>query len=132
MAHKHNRRRIRHRSRRNKHEQSLPTLYETCYDSLYDSPPSLSEPRIGWEARCQSRRTSGSSDFSDASVLRHWLDTSVVVVGGGQSSSPISRPYGISYAEAQALQTFGGEPGDDFGLCGKMQEMFDSMDWMRY
>lgn len=32
--------------------------------------------------------------------------------------------------ETHAMRTFGGEPGEDDVLIGKMQEMFDSMDWV--
>lgn len=28
------------------------------------------------------------------------------------------------------MQTFGGELGEDYSLVGKMQDMFDSMEWV--
>jgi hypothetical protein len=32
--------------------------------------------------------------------------------------------------EAERLNLFGGEPGDDPGLCDKMMEVFEGMDWI--
>lgn len=32
--------------------------------------------------------------------------------------------------EAEQIKLFGGEPGDDVGLCYKMMEVFDKMKWI--
>lgn len=32
--------------------------------------------------------------------------------------------------EAERIKLFGGEPGDDVGLCYKMMEVFEGMDWI--
>lgn len=125
MAHKHNRRRVRHRTRRNRYEQNLPTLYES---SSYDSLSSFSEPRVAVDTRVLSRPSSTSWNLSDASILRDWLDMSKSNWSRGPSTS--SLPLQVYNEEVKAMRTFGGELGDDIGLCGKMQEMFDSMEWM--
>ena len=41
-------------------------------------------------------------------------------------------PYQVNTREARALQTFGGEPGEDYGLVENMQKMFEStyMEWI--
>jgi len=37
---------------------------------------------------------------------------------------------GPANLEAQQIQLFGGEPGDDVGLCYKMLEAFGRMEWI--
>ncbi len=32
--------------------------------------------------------------------------------------------------EADQIKLFGGHPGDDVGLCFKMMEVFEGMDWV--
>jgi len=32
--------------------------------------------------------------------------------------------------EAEQIKLFGGEPGDDIGLCYKMMEVFEGMNWI--
>lgn len=65
--------------------------------------------------------------ISDGAILETWL---------AQHCAYPHRPhYNTSKHqhctdEARALRTFGGEPGEDCTLIGKMQEMFDSMDWV--
>lgn len=62
-----------------------------------------------------------------------WLNTFALDRICGREVSSLSYPYTVSKEEVRAIRTFGGEPGegpDEVGLCGKMQEMFDSMEWM--
>jgi len=49
-----------------------------------------------------------------------------------RSPSPANHPYQVNAREARALQTFGGEPGEDYGLVENMQKMFEStyMEWI--
>ena len=42
-------------------------------------------------------------------------------------SVPVPRDMDM---EAERLQLFGGEPGDDVGLCYKMLEAFGRMEWI--
>lgn len=119
MAHKHNRRRIRHRSRRNHFDSNLPTVYET---SAYGSMSSLSESDQAFGVTM-----SQPLMISDGAILRTWL--------AQQQAYPYRPQYHTGKSqlcteEARALHTFGGEPGEDCTLIGKMQEMFDSMDWV--
>lgn len=119
MAHKHNRRRIRHRSRRNHFDGNLPTVYET---DAYGSMSSLSESEQAFGVTI-----SQPPIISGTAILRTWL--------AQQYTSCYQPQYGASSSklhteEAQAMRTFGGEPGEDGTLIGKMQEMFDSMDWV--
>jgi len=67
--------------------------------------------------------------FSDATILQHWLNNATSA-NYSPSSTPKSHLYPVATGERRTVQIFGGEPGDDTGLCGKMQEMFDSMDWV--
>lgn len=72
--------------------------------------------------------------FSNATILqRTWPDTFALDRTYGRDKSPVVYPYGISKEEVRNIRTFGGELGegpDEVGLCGKMQEMFDSMEWV--
>lgn len=125
MAHKHNRRRVRHRTRRNKYDQSLPTVYET---SSYDSLCAFSEPHLLCEVNGLSRQSTPSLDYSDNATLQNWTDART---SDYQNSSSDEHLYRVNTQEARALRTFGGEPGEDYDLVENMQKMFDStyMEW---
>lgn len=131
MAHKHNRRRIRHRTRRNRYESNLPTLHESSYDSLSSI---CDEPSFDLEREPLPPMISISHGFFDGITLqKSWLNTFALDRSCGCSAPPLLYPYTVSKEEVRAIRTFGGEPGegpDEVGLCGKMQEMFDSMEWM--
>lgn len=118
MAHKHNRRRVRHRARRSQYEQSLPTVYEAV---AYHSLSSLAEPQILDDCD-QSSRSSTASPPTREHVVKYqkpWIDP--VAICDSYSSA----------LERLAIRKFGGEPGEnEFGLIDKMQEMFDSMNWV--
>lgn len=121
MAHKHNRRRIRHRSRRNQYEHDLPTVWEI---DGYHNISSLSEA-------CLSVGSSHSSRESTASPEPLSQDYSLLATRPGNlATRPTISTHSISTLEARAMQTFGGEPGEDYSLVGKMQDMFDSMEWV--
>lgn len=44
-----------------------------------------------------------------------------------RSPGSVRRPYNV---EAERIKMFGGEPGDDIGLCYKMMELFEGMNWI--
>lgn len=75
-----------------------------------------------------------SHGFSDGTILQTmWLDTVASDPTYGRNPSPTLYPYTVSKEEVRNMRTFGGELGegpDEVGLCGKMQEMFDSMEWV--
>lgn len=75
-----------------------------------------------------------SHAFSDAAVLqRRWPDTSAPNHTYNRSDRLVTHSYIVTKEEVRNMRTFGGELGegpDEVGLCGKMQEMFDSMEWM--
>lgn len=122
MAHKHNRRRIRHRPRCCQYEQSLPTVYEV---DNYHNLASWSEP----ELLPDFGRTSRASDAS--------LDSHVV---GAAHPQPWRNKFticheretsrGTNLLESKIIKEFGGEPGEGFALIDKMRQVFDSMDWV--
>ena len=124
MAHKHNRRRVRHRSRRNRYEQNLPTLYESNgYESLSSlSDSDLSIPATPFESL---PALSPKLDL-DGAILRRWL-----MQNSGEDRSSSHNKHSRTYlSETHMLETFGGEPGEDLSLVPQMQDMFDSMDWV--
>lgn len=119
MAHKHNRRRIRHRSRRNHFDGNLPTVYET---GAYGSMSSLSESEQAFGVTM-----SQPLIVSDTAILQTWLARQYAYSCRPQYCTSSSK---VHTDEAHAMRKFGGEPGEDGALIGKMQEMFDSMDWV--
>lgn len=64
---------------------------------------------------------------SDGVILRTWLAQQQVDY---YRPASYTGPSQLQKDELQAMRTFGGEPGEDCTLIGKMQEMFDSMDWV--
>lgn len=114
MAHKHNRRRIRHRNRKY-YDNNLPTVYEM---GVYGSVSSLSESHLA-----SGITMSQPTLAPDGVRLQSWLVQ--------QCASPYNdRSAQSDMQERYAMRTFGGEPGEDDVLIGKMQEMFDSMGWV--
>jgi hypothetical protein len=59
---------------------------------------------------------------SDSVNARHWQNRYIA----WQTRESVYRQR----QESERLKLFGGEPGDDPGLCDKMMEVFEGMDWI--
>lgn len=126
MAHKHNRRRVRHRSRRDRYDHTLPTVHEvSSCDSLSSSPVQ----HLSFETTEPFGRSNASLHYSNTAILRNCLD---LQVADGSRPHINNRFCRVGVQEARALQRFGGEPGEDYDLVENMQKMFDStyMEWV--
>lgn len=121
MAHKHNRRRIRHRSRRHKYEHTLPTVHET---PSYDSLSSLSSPQLSYCSTAHS--PSPRLSYSDSATIFRWHNPQLAYNRGPGRDIETTR---CTIQEARFLQYFGGEPGEDYdySMVDNMQKMFDSI-----
>ena len=117
MAHKHNRRRTRPRSRKNALGYESLT---TNASSLFDSPTALST----YIPAPNSIRPPQPS-LSNSINARHWHNRYIA----WQNRESAQRRE-ASRIEAEQVKIFGGEPGDDTGLCYKMMEAFEGMDWV--
>ena len=122
MAHKHNRRRVRPRNR--DHSPSNP-----AYDMLDDSS-SFSESSVDLSTSCNttSKQPFPSSiprniDVSVAS--KHWHNRYTA----WQNRETAQKREAVNI-EAEQFKLFGGVPGDDVGLCFKMLEVFEGMNWI--
>ena len=126
MAHKHNRRRVRPRSRQHK-KNDIDAISSPYYD--LDSA-SL----IGYSSDYSS---TSSSTSSTKSVTKHLLSSNASISAhhwqnrytAWQNREAAQRREALKIEEHQ-LKVYGGEPGDDVGLCFKMEEAFEGMDWV--
>ncbi|KAI9741776.1 MAG: hypothetical protein M1834_000162 [Cirrosporium novae-zelandiae] len=108
MAHKHNRR----RSRQKKNSITFlltPSQYGiSAANPLVDYPPSPP-------------RANSSSKLTAKHPYQRY------------QSLPDQRPKqqrGVDALEAEQQRIFGGEPGDDVGLCRRMLDYFDTLDYI--
>jgi len=124
MAHKHNRRRTRPRHRT--HSSLNPTfdisdhISESSSDSssLSDSSCTGSIPR--------QRPLLTTPRHSTTSVAsKHWHNRYVA-----WQTRDENQKQEAAKIEDEQLKLFGGERGDDVGLCYKMMEVFKGMDWV--
>ena len=117
MAHKHNRRRVRPRS--HNHKSLIPTFRILENPSIPSDSPTflpIGSLTAGSNQPLQ-RVTLRSSGASVAS--RYWYNR--CVAWQNREAAKL---------EAEQIKLFGGEPGDDVGLCYKMMETFEGMDWI--
>jgi len=116
MAHKHNRRRVRPRSR---HHPSLSlSNLATSPSGPFDLSSSISPTPSG--SLPQSLLSSQSSISA-----RHWQNRYTA-----WQNREVAQKREAIKIEAEQLKLFGGEPGDDVGLCYKMLEVFEGMEWI--
>jgi hypothetical protein len=117
MAHKHNRRRIRPRSRKN----------AVGFDSLTSPASSLFDSSAALSAYSAASASISPPYLSQSNSInaRHWHNRYIV----WQNRESAQRRE-ASRIEAEQLKIFGGEPGDDTGLCYKMLEAFEGMEWV--
>jgi hypothetical protein len=120
MAHKHNRRRSRPRSRHGKAAIGFDSLALTDCHSFNSSSP-LSPASIPYSRTIKPPQPPLSNSIS----ARHWQNRYTA----WQNREAAQRRE-ESRIEAEQLKIFGGEPGDDTGLCFKMMEAFEGMEWV--
>ena len=123
MAHKHNRRRVRPRSRN--HNTLIPTFRILDNPSIpSDSPTSFPSWSLSASsnppAQLATLRNSGASVTS-----RHLYNRYVAWQNRDKAQNREA-----AMLEAEQIKLFGGEVGDDVGLCHKMMEVFEGMDWI--
>jgi len=124
MAHKHNRRRVRPRTR------GSDTLHFT-FDAATNNIISSTMPSLPFPSTTQglsqkspslptSLRTPGASLAS-----RHWHNRYIA-----WQTRDVAQKREAVKLEDEQIKLFGGEPGDDVGLCYKMLEVFERMNWI--
>lgn len=122
MAHKHNRRRIRPRNR----GTELHLTFDSSNNIMSSTIPSLPFPstaRRDSQDRIPLPPTLRNPGASLAS--RHWHNRFVV-----WQNRDVAQKREAVKIEAEQIKLFGGEPGDDVGLCYKMLEVFEGMNWI--
>ncbi|ETI19819.1 hypothetical protein G647_08833 [Cladophialophora carrionii CBS 160.54] len=123
MAHKHNRRRFRPRNRN--HSTLNPTFdIPDDLSTLYESSifPSASPSRTG------SRQPPLPATLRDPNAnvtSKHWYNRYTA-----WQNREKAQKREAATIEAEQIQLFGGEPGDDVDLCYKMMEVFEGMNWI--
>lgn len=113
MAHKHNRRRHRARPRQTRTDD---------FDALSDFPFS-STPSEGSSQR--SLKPPNQTIVSSSINAKHWHNRYLA-----WQKREIAQRQEAAQIEAEQLKLFGGEPGDDTGLCHRMLEAFEGMEWV--
>jgi hypothetical protein len=126
MAHKHNRR----RGRRARSHEADPTHRDLSSCHSLDQFI-ISKPSTPSEA-CPPFTSIISSSTSDASTRRRsnipaklWHNRYTA----WQEQDRVQKEQAARF-EAQQIQLFGGEPGDDVELCYKMLEYFGGLDYI--
>ncbi|KIV82302.1 hypothetical protein PV11_04423 [Exophiala sideris] len=123
MAHKHNRRRVRPRSRGS---DTLHLTFNSSNNIISSSWPSLPLSSTTRENGQKSIPLPASLRNPGASLSsRHWHNRYVA----WQNRDMAQKGEAVKL-EAERIKLFGGEPGDDVGLCYKMLEVFGSMNWI--
>ena len=126
MAHKHNRRRVRPRSRRNKSQDLDPFANSDLAFSLATACPSgLPSPSFPKQSKTFPQSILSSS--TNTIAARHWHNRYIA----WQNRDNAQRREATKI-EAEQIKLFGGEPGehDEAGLCYKMMELFEGMEWI--
>lgn len=124
MAHKHNRRRVRPRARRNKPPHELDP-FSTCDFST--SSTDLSFASFDRQPHTASQSSTLFSGATSLVAARHWQNRYTA-----WQNRELAQRREAARIEADQIKLFGGEPGeeDDAGLCGKMMEVFEGMEWI--
>lgn len=116
MAHKHNRRRNRPRSRHNK-------AFIENFDSLSTSLHSMASSGLASESILP--RYPQQVFNLNGIATRHWQNRYTA-----WQNREVAQQREAARLEGEQLKMFGGEPGDDPTLCYKMIEVFEGMDWI--
>jgi len=123
MAHKHNRRRIRPRSR----DYISPTLTSNITDDISTSSNSPTHLLSGYPTTGvkQLRQPRPVNFHRTTTASSTWTNRHVPCEDRDRTHNPEG-----AKKEAEQIKIFGGEPGDDIGLCYKMLEVFEGMGWV--
>ncbi|KIW53915.1 hypothetical protein PV05_06323 [Exophiala xenobiotica] len=123
MAHKHNRRRVRTRSRNN---NFLKFTYDLSDNTITSLKPSAPYPAsIPETSPKQPSLPPMLRNPSTTVTAKHWQNR--YVAWQNRDMAQIREAVKL---EAEQIKLFGGEPGDDVGLCYKMMELFERMNWI--
>jgi hypothetical protein len=130
MAHKHNRRRVR-RSRTQQHAHDISTPRHSLDQFVISQPGTTFDPSVPDFAQSsliapsrppfQSTHTRQRSDIP----TKLWQNRHMA----WQDRHRAEEEHAAKL-EAQQIQLFGGEPGDDVELCYKMLEYFGQLDYI--
>ncbi|EXJ87444.1 hypothetical protein A1O3_04404 [Capronia epimyces CBS 606.96] len=90
------------------------------FGSAIPSPSSTSEIKSNQIATSPFLRNPNSTVAS-----KHWHNRYMI----WQNRDVVQRREAVKM-EAEQIKLFGGEPGDDVGLCYKMLEVFEGMNWI--
>jgi len=124
MAHKHNRRRVRPRSRNNNTPFTLTfDLSEYPTESSSFSAPFPST--ISGPGRKQNYRPSTFRASNSNLASKLWQNRYLA----WQNRDTVQNKDAFKLEDEQ-IKLFGGVPGDDVGLCYKMLEVFAGMNWI--
>lgn len=121
MAHKHNRRRVRPR---NRNQHSLTSTFDIPDDLSCSEPPLISASSTSsnsWQPSLPATLRNPNASIAS----RHWHNRYTA----WQNRDKAQRKEAVNI-EAEQIKLFGGEPGDDIGLCYKMMEVFEGMEWI--
>lgn len=124
MAHKHNRRRVRTHSRNRTLIQTfdISDNFSTSSDAYTRSSSSSSSSVINPR---QLHLLPIIRDPSSSLASRHWHNRYTA-----WQNRDAAQKHEAGKIEAEQIKLFGGEPGDDVGLCYKMMEVFAGMRWV--
>ncbi|OAP64292.1 hypothetical protein AYL99_00264 [Fonsecaea erecta] len=122
MAHKHNRRRVRPR---NRNHTSLNPIFEMPDElSVRSDSSALFPPSPSTDL--EQSPLPGILRVANPTVASRHLYNRYVA---GQNRDKAQRREAAKI-EAERIKLFGGYPGDDVGLCYKMMEVFEGMNWI--
>jgi hypothetical protein len=125
MAHKHNRRRVRPR---NRNPSPLNPTFDLSDDLSTSSESSIDCSTYSSSTSASSRQTSIPSILRNPNpsiASRHWHNRYTA-----WQNRDKAQKREAANIEAEQFKLFGGLPGDDIGLCYKMLEVFEGMDWI--
>lgn len=124
MAHKHNRRRVRPRGRNYNYLNSTVDILDNVSASSFNScTPFPSSP-----TDIRQKQTPLPPGLRNPSAgIASWQWYNRYATWQNRESSQKREAFQI---EAEQIKLFGGEPGDDVGLCYKMMEVFEGMNWI--
>ena len=125
MAHKHNRRRVRPRSRNHNTLVNQPLVDRSLFSergiTSIAEPPNISASGI--YSRTADYRAGSLNQTAKATTCSHNLYNAWQNRTQGQVEEAANR-------EREQIKLFGGVPGDDVGLCFRMLEYFGGLDFI--
>ncbi|KAJ9497787.1 hypothetical protein H2202_006820 [Exophiala xenobiotica] len=126
MAHKHNRRRVRTRSRNSNFLKFNHDIWEANDNTTFSLEPSTPYPASIPETSPKQPSLAPMLRTPSTSVIaKHWQNR--YLAWQKRDMAQIREAIKL---EGEQIKLFGGEPGDDVGLCYKMMELFERMNWI--